>query len=300
MHGTSPPERSSATAMIPPRVKMAEGGDSLVVVRDVWAFNLDEEVRSIIELVQRYNHVAMDVEFPGVVARPIGEFRDDADYRYQTLRCNVELLKIIQLGLTFFDEAGATPPGRCTWQFNFKFSLVEDMYAKDCVQLLANAGTQFDRLERDGIEPFDFAQLFIVSGAVLSEDVRWLTFHSGYDFGYLLRLLTNQDLPPDESEFFELLHIYFPVIYDVKYLSRHCESEQLRPITQQLDLQRLEPQHQAGRHSLLTGAAFFRLRDEFFGNNIDADSYEGRLYGLQGSCCDEESPGHEANWNFIV
>lgn len=59
----------------------------------------------------------------GVVARPIGEFRSTADYQYQLLRCNVDLLKIIQLGLTFMDEDGNTAPEFSTWQFNFKFSL---------------------------------------------------------------------------------------------------------------------------------------------------------------------------------
>lgn len=64
-----------------------------------------------------------DTEFPGVVARPIGEFRSNADYQYQLLRCNVDLLKIIQLGLTFMNEQGEYPPGTSTWQFNFKFNL---------------------------------------------------------------------------------------------------------------------------------------------------------------------------------
>jgi len=67
--------------------------------------------------------VLQDTEFPGVVARPIGEFRTNSDYQYQLLRCNVDMLKIIQLGLTFFDENGDTPPNASTWQFNFKFNL---------------------------------------------------------------------------------------------------------------------------------------------------------------------------------
>lgn len=67
--------------------------------------------------------LSQDTEFPGVVARPIGEFRSNADYQYQLLRCNVDLLKIIQLGLTFMNEQGEYPPGTSTWQFNFKFNL---------------------------------------------------------------------------------------------------------------------------------------------------------------------------------
>ena len=37
--------------------------------------------------------------------------------------------------------------------------------------------------------------------------VRWITFHSGYDFGYLLKLLTCQPLPASETAFFELLRV---------------------------------------------------------------------------------------------
>jgi hypothetical protein len=49
--------------------------------------------------VEKYPYVAMDTEFPGVVARPISD-QYSTDYQYQTLRCNVDLLKIIQLGKT--------------------------------------------------------------------------------------------------------------------------------------------------------------------------------------------------------
>lgn len=64
-----------------------------------------------------------DTEFPGVVARPIGNFTTTTDYLYQTMRCNVDLLKIIQIGLTLSDANGNRPPDVCTWQFNFHFSL---------------------------------------------------------------------------------------------------------------------------------------------------------------------------------
>jgi CAF1 family ribonuclease len=98
------------------------------------------------EIVEDYPYVAMDTEFPGVVARPIGDFAQ-SDYQYQTLRCNVDLLKIIQLGLSFANEKGEFAEGCCCWQFNFKFSLSEDMYAQDSIDLLKQSGIRFDQHE---------------------------------------------------------------------------------------------------------------------------------------------------------
>ncbi|KAK9508498.1 hypothetical protein O3M35_006042 [Rhynocoris fuscipes] len=252
-------------------------------IRDVWAHNLKEEFKVIRQVIHKYNYVAMDTEFPGVVARPIGEFRSTADYQYQLLRCNVDLLRIIQLGLTFLDDQGKPPAGSySTWQFNFKFNLSEDMYAQDSIDLLQNSGIQFKKHEEEGIDPLDFAELLITSGIVLVENIKWLSFHSGYDFGYLLKLLTDQNLPNDESEFFELLKIYFPTVYDVKYLMKSCKNLKggLQEVADQLELTRVGPQHQAGSDSLLTGMAFFKMREMFFEDNIDDGKYCGHLYGL--------------------
>lgn len=252
-------------------------------IREVWASNLYEELKIIRKLVNKYHYIAMDTEFPGVVARPIGEFRSTNDYRYHLMRCNVNILKLIQLGLTFLDESGQTP-GReyATWQFNFKFNLNEDMFAQDSIDLLTSSGIQFKRHEEEGIDHEEFAELLTTSGIVLSDHVRWLSFHSGYDFGYLVKLLTNNELAQDEAEFFEILRMYFPNIYDVKYLMKSCKNLKggLQEVAEQLEIQRTGPQHQAGSDSLLTGEAFFKMKEMFFEDNIDDTKYCNQLYGL--------------------
>ena len=229
-----------------------------------------------------HDYIAMDTEFPGVVARPIGEFKSSSDYQYQLLRCNVDLLKIIQLGVTFMDDKGNLPDGITTWQFNFKFNLTEDMYAEDSVDLLQNSGIQFEKHEQEGIDPMHFAEMMLVSGLVLMDNVKWLSFHSGYDFGYLINLLTSQNLPKSEGEFFELLKTYFPNVYDVKYLMKSCKNLKggLQEVANELEVRRVGPQHQAGSDALLTGQTFFRMKEMFFEDDIDDSKYCGHLFGL--------------------
>eukprot|EP00850_Spirogloea_muscicola_P026061 SM005388S18199 [mRNA] locus=s5388:453:1037:+ [translate_table: standard] len=178
-----------------------EGGRLLI--RDVWADNLEAEFRLIREVVDDFPYLAMDTEFPGVVVRPVGVFKSSAEYHYQTLRANVDMLKLIQLGLAFCDEAGRLPelrPGSgefCVWQFNFgEFSVADDLYAADSIDLLRASGIDFDALAARGVDSFRFAELLMSSGVVLNDSVSWITFHSGYDFGCAAALLR---LPPPSS-----------------------------------------------------------------------------------------------------
>ncbi|KAI9362828.1 ribonuclease H-like domain-containing protein [Pilaira anomala] len=244
-------------------------------IKEVWAENLEEEMAYLRDLVEEYPYLAMDTEFPGVVARPIGTFKTSSDYHYQTLRCNVDLLKIIQLGVTFADQYGNLPGNICTWQFNFKFNLSDDMYAQDSIELLTKSGIDFKKHEEYGIDVEHFGELLISSGFVLLDDVKWISFHSGYDFGYLLKVLTCSVMPADESEFFELLRTYFPCIYDIKYLMKSCKNLKggLQDIADDLQVPRIGPQHQAGSDSLLTCTTFFKMRQMFFEDRIDDQKY---------------------------
>ncbi len=157
-------------------------------------------------------------EFPGLIAEPVCDFHNRIDYNYQSIRCNVDLSKVIQIGFTFFDSKGRTPDGFTTWQFNFKFDLTKDIIAEEAVQLLTKSGVQFERLATDGIDSNSFAELLMTSGIVLSDNVKWISFHGSFDFAHLIKLLTDQNLPSNVFNFLDLLKIYFPIIYDIKYL----------------------------------------------------------------------------------
>ena len=95
-------------------------------VVEVWASNLHEQLAVIMDVLEVYPYVAIDTEFPGIIVRPVMSLRSSYDYHYNTLKSNVDLLKLIQLGISFFDENGRPPENSpSTWQFNFHFSLQE-------------------------------------------------------------------------------------------------------------------------------------------------------------------------------
>jgi len=234
------------------------------------------------ELIETHPYVAMDTEFPGVVARPVSETYSP-DFHYKSLKCNVDLLKIIQLGLTFADENGNYAKGCPCWQFNFKFNLNDDMFAQDSIDLLVTSGISFEDHATRGIDPLHFGELLMVSGLVLDDRVKWVSFHSGYDYAYLMNVLTTQDLPKDEKSFFELLKLYFPTIYDIKYMTSLCDGHfgGLQRLADDLKCPRIGPEHQAGSDSLLTMSTYFGLAEEQFTKNgkIDDTKYINELYG---------------------
>lgn len=265
-----------------------------------------------------------DTEFPGIVARPMGEFQNKASYHYQTVRCNVDLLKIIQLGITLFSVNGDVPPPQldtntltyqpkalqqysgnivlcpCTWTFNFQFSLDEDMYNEESIQMLKKCGADFDKHASQGIDPEEFGSLLITSGLILTEDVHWISFHSGYDFAYLVKMLTSKPLPEDEESYRKLVEIFFPSLLDIKYLWRYAntlvrrgaigsaatnilqnlgQKSGLQDLADELGCTRVGAQHSAGSDAWLTGTVFWELRKRIFDNNIPNDM-NGQMWGL--------------------
>ncbi|KAL2533996.1 putative CCR4-associated factor 17 [Abeliophyllum distichum] len=256
-----------------------------IQIREVWADNLDQEFTLIREIVDDYPYIAMDTEFPGIVIRPVGNFKNSSDYHYQTLKANVDLLKLIQIGLTFSDDKGNLPTcgtdKYCIWQFNFReFDPNEDVFANDSIELLRQSGIDFTTNNEKGVDAKRFGELLMSSGIVLNDNVYWVTFHSGYDFGYLLKLLTCQSLPDTQEGFFAMIHVYFPVLYDIKHLMKFCNSLHggLNKLAELLEVERVGVCHQAGSDSLLTSFTFWKLKENFFSGSLE--KYSGVLYGL--------------------
>jgi len=246
---------------------------------EVWGHNLVEEIAKIAEVLEEYPYVAIDTEFPGVVAEPVGHYKNQIEQRYQTLRVNVDMLKIIQIGFSFADEAGNLSPDVSTWQFNFKFSLESDTYAQDSINLLTGSGIDFERFRREGIDVEDFGEKLISSGVVLNDNVKWISFHSCYDFAYLLKAVTSQSMPEDRDGFLDVVKMFFPNIYDMKYIAQEKFRGGLNKLAAHYKVERNGQMHQAGSDSLVTELTFFKLRDDY-GKYIE-EVFNGKLFGIE-------------------
>jgi CCR4-NOT transcription complex subunit 7/8 len=251
-------------------------------IRDVWCYNLEQEMRIISDMIVDYPYVAMDTEFPGMIAKPAGSYKSTEALEYQNMRCNVDVLKIIQIGITLGQDRGGDAVAACTWQFNFKFDLQRDPYLFRAIQLLQNSGIDFERFHRDGIDVYDFARLLIPSGLVLNGAVTWITFHSISDFGYLIKCLTCQRLPEDDQEFLRLLGTWFPHFYDIKYYTCAYPNigSGLQAIADQFGVSRIGREHQAGSDSLVTLKVFFELQKQVFGAEFAKLEEENKLFGV--------------------
>lgn len=210
------------------------------------------------------------------------------DGEYKALKYNVDMLKLIQLGVTLVDETGKLAEVNgipCLWQFNFKeFSMENDLYASDSINLLKEAGIDFSENQSSGVSIAAFSELLMTSGLVLNEMVHWIGFCIQYDIAYLLKALTCSPLPESEIEFFELVRLFFPNLYDIKYLQMvifiselHCGLNQL---ANSLQITRIGQRHQAGSDSLLAANIFFELVKKYYSKLEYFKKYSGKIAGL--------------------
>jgi CCR4-NOT transcription complex subunit 7/8 len=224
---------------------------------------------------------------------------------------------MIQLGITLFNSEGENPPTNAlegivpngallicptTWNFNFQFSEDEDMYNEDSINLLKKAGCDFDKFARDGIPEHEFGSLLVSSGLPFDKKVYWISFHSGYDFCYLMRSMFIKYLPNDEEQYRRMIKQYFVNIYDVKFMLRHAQKLRdrgtvtssvanalsgigaksgLQDIADDLGCSRIGAQHTAGSDAWLTGTVFFELRRRLFEGQVP-EELNGQMWGITG------------------
>lgn len=270
-----------------------------VEIRSVWADNLEFEFELIRNIIDKYPLISMDTEFPGIVVRPAAgdpynRHRDPTTH-YLSLKANVDLLNLIQIGIALSDEEGNLPDlghnDRCfIWEFNFRdFDVARDAHAPDSVELLRRQGIDFERNREFGVDSVRFAELIMSSGLVLNDSVCWLTFHCAYDFGYLVKCLTRRPLPDDLNQFLEMVRVFFGSrVYDIKHIMRFCANLYggLDRVCKELGVERVAGKsHQAGSDSLLTQHAYLRIKDRYFNEKDDdgggLEKYANVLYGLE-------------------
>ncbi|KAE8721714.1 putative CCR4-associated factor 1-like protein 7 [Hibiscus syriacus] len=202
------------------------------------------------------------------------------------MKPNVDLTKLIQLGLTFSDANGNLPTcgtgKHCVWQFNFKeFDPNYDVHHEHSIKLLSESGIDFKKNKEKGVSARDFGELLMSSGVVLNGEVHWVTFHGGYDIGYLLKLLTGMNLPRNKEGFFGLVRVFFPNLYDIKHMIRFTNGlyGSLKRVAEQLRIERIGPAHQAGSDSLVTCRVFMKMKACVLGDR-KTEKLVGELFWL--------------------
>jgi CCR4-NOT transcription complex subunit 7/8 len=158
------------------------------------------------------------------------------------------------------------------------------------------------KFNQNGIEIDSFGEMLTTSGLVLNENVKWITFHGSYDFSYLIKALSNQPLPTEETSFNEYLNLYFCNYYDVRQLLKNISwlKGSLSRISNDLDIKRVGQSHQAGSDSLITSKVFFKLLSNY-GDQIDIYGDKNKLFGFAYKLIDEYDrysnyPGNFSNY----
>ncbi|KAH7850851.1 hypothetical protein Vadar_003752 [Vaccinium darrowii] len=266
------------------------------MIREVWAENLEDELFLIEQVLADYPYVAMDTEFPGTIFHPVIEkhqlSRLSPDENYYVMKANVDALKLIQLGLTLSDSDGNLPGTHYSdvWQFNFRdFDIDVDPYYEDSINLLKKQGINFQKNRKYGIDSVKFGSLLLNSSifSCFPSMVTWITFHSAYDFGFLLKILTQRKLPEDLCTFMRLVSTYFGgAVYDIKHMMQNCLGLYggLEKVAKTLEVDRVVGNsHQAGSDTLLILQTFMKLRELYFGGKAGKQIFEfqSTLYGLK-------------------
>ncbi|KAM0872150.1 hypothetical protein ACQ4PT_038914 [Festuca glaucescens] len=287
VHMHPPPMEQFAFAAAAARLHLDPQPPAELQVRDVWYWNLAEEMSAITALLPTHPMVCIDTEFPGTVYdSPKPRYLRHPHENYALVRRNAdELKKLLQLGLTLVGPEGRHP---VVWQFNFwGFDEALDPHAPDSVAMLKAHGMDFHRLREEGIDPLDFADEFARSGLARrhSLGLTWVAFSGSYDFAYLAKVLLRGERLPDKLDDFRNLvgKLFGPSVLDVKYIAKTCGLRGgLDQVAAALGVERAAGRaHNAGSDSLLTADVLQVLLSRFFPPNFNVRlTHGGAIDGL--------------------
>ncbi|XVE93216.1 hypothetical protein REPUB_Repub01dG0171300 [Reevesia pubescens] len=221
-----------------------------VIVRQVFAEDLKRELLLIQSAIAKYCFVAMDTEFPGTIFKPDKRIIQQGNpvINYQYMKSNVDALNIIQLGLTLSDSQ-VSPSNYLNSKVSILLRIGKRVYSRVFAMMILNSGLVFNCFG----------------------GLNWITFHSAYDFGFLLKILTQKPLPYDLESFMRQLVYFFGYkIFDIKHTFRFFGLQGgLEKVAKALNVNRVVGlSHQAGSDSLLTLQCFMKLKkSRVFENN---------------------------------
>ncbi|KAB2006019.1 hypothetical protein ES319_D11G311600v1 [Gossypium barbadense] len=233
-------------------------GNKSIVVRQVFAEDLD------------------NTEFTGMIFKPNKQVirKGNLVINYNYMKSNVDALQIIQLGLSLSDARDNLPdldsPFSYFWEFNFReFDINRGRYASDSIELLIRQGIDFQKNKEKGIDSKYFAKKFWDYGLLFNcyglKSITWITVHSTYDFGFMLKILTQSPLPLHLHSFVHQLAYFFGYnIFDLEHTFKLLGLlGGLERIAQTLNVARItRSSHQARLDSLLTLQCFMKLKSE--------------------------------------
>ncbi|XP_010265048.1 PREDICTED: probable CCR4-associated factor 1 homolog 11 [Nelumbo nucifera] len=283
-----------------------------VQIHHVWATNFDAEFHLLTQMLSYFSNVTIDTEFPGAIypSRPpsFPSLQYSEKY-YQSLKANVDCMNLIQLGITLTDNYGRLPKfddHYVVWEFNFRdFDVSTDLQAPEAIQLLRSHGIDLEKTREHGIDSALFAQRMCESGLVHYDlasgtrllhrsyyDIasgirylvrpRWICFQGGYDFAYLIKILSHgRPLPETINDFLDVMNHVFGAVFDVKHMMKcHGLYGGLERVAKTLGVVRSVGQtHCSGSDSLLTWQIFEKLCKCF--GKVDWSEAMGVIAGLE-------------------
>ncbi|KAH7420956.1 hypothetical protein KP509_13G032300 [Ceratopteris richardii] len=229
--------------------------DTSVRIREVWRCNATAEFKLIGDLKQEFSTIVIDTEFLGSLKLDFlcSEQDSNEDSTYRTLKVNVNMMKLIQVGITLVDNWGRLP-------------MINSI--SDSIQLLQNSGIDFERNRRDGLESRTLGSLLLKHHLVFNPRMHYVCYQGDYDFAsYQIAWLNT----PTSM---------FGRIFDVRcaQLQNFHTSYGLQKFSDSVGVKRISGiSHQAGSDSLLTASTYQAIKSL-------STSFYNRHYSQTYSC----------------